>query len=29
MTRDEARVLLPEILPTVRAFIEQVNGIKR
>ena len=29
MTRDEARVLLPEILPTVRAFVEQVNGIKR
>jgi hypothetical protein len=28
MTREEVRAVLPEVLPTVRAFVNQTNGLK-
>jgi hypothetical protein len=28
MTREEARVVVPEILPDVRAFVAQANDLK-
>ena len=29
MTRDEVRALLPEVMPTVRAWVDRLNGLKR
>jgi hypothetical protein len=28
MTRDEVRAVLPQVLPSVRAFVTRVNGLE-